>query len=96
MSWTDVFEALFGPDWIAPAAEVLGKNRRSIERWRSGRYPIPPEMEARIAAIRRPTRALGWAMRAAVADDYEERVRHLADPATATLIAKLRGDDRAA
>jgi len=34
--WQDAARALWGDDWIAPAADVLGINRRTLERWKAG------------------------------------------------------------
>lgn len=34
-------EALWGDDWIAPLADILGVNRRTVERWKSGDVPMP-------------------------------------------------------
>lgn len=34
--WQQWPERLWGDDWIAPMSEVLGINRRTIERWRAG------------------------------------------------------------
>jgi len=36
MTWQDAARALWGDDWIAPLADVLGANRRTVERWRAG------------------------------------------------------------
>lgn len=35
MDWQIACETLWGPDWISPASQVLGINRRTIERWRT-------------------------------------------------------------
>lgn len=51
MIWTEQCRKLWGSDWIAPAAEVLGKSRKTIERWKSGQIPIPPEVERQIAEL---------------------------------------------
>ena len=36
LDWEDSAHRLWGDDFIAPMSEVLGINRRTIERWRAG------------------------------------------------------------
>ena len=33
--------ALFGPEWIPPLAEAMDINIRTVQRWASGKMPIP-------------------------------------------------------
>jgi hypothetical protein len=33
--WIESARALWGDDWIAPLSEVIGANRRTVERWRA-------------------------------------------------------------
>lgn len=42
--WQAGCARLWGEDWIAPLSEVLSVNRRTVERWRSGAVPIPPDI----------------------------------------------------
>lgn len=51
MIWTRACKLLWGDDWIAPAADVLGKSRKTLERWKSGAIQIPPEAEREIQAL---------------------------------------------
>lgn len=51
MMWTDTCRTLWGDDWIAPAAEFLDVNRRTVERWKSGAVTIPPHVERRVSEI---------------------------------------------
>lgn len=51
MIWTKACRLLWGDDWIAPAADVLGKSRKTLERWKSGETPIPPESEREIQSL---------------------------------------------
>jgi hypothetical protein len=51
MNWTRACKLLWGDDWIAPAADVLGKSRKTLERWKAGSIQIPPEAEREIQAL---------------------------------------------
>lgn len=53
-TWMTAAEQLFGETWIMPLAEVLGVNRRTVERWKTGRTPIPHDIEVDIIALARP------------------------------------------
>jgi len=66
VSWQDVCQALWGADWIAPLAEVLAVNRRTVERWRSGAVRIPDAIIADLTRLSRSgpvTRAYGDVLR---------------------------------
>lgn len=39
--WRKACTRLWGADWIAPLADVLGVSRRTIERWKAETIPIP-------------------------------------------------------
>lgn len=41
---------MFGEQWQTPLAEALGVSDRTMRRWISGRFPIPPDIRGRIAA----------------------------------------------
>jgi hypothetical protein len=51
MIWTKACKLLWGEDWIAPLAEVLGKSRKTVERWKVGSVQIPPEVEREIQSM---------------------------------------------
>ncbi|WP_024350994.1 hypothetical protein [Aurantimonas coralicida] len=51
--WQEVAERLFGSDWIAPLSEVLGVNRRTVERWRSGAVSAPDRVADEITDLAR-------------------------------------------
>lgn len=53
MSWQDAAEKLWGGDWIAPMSEVLGINRRTIERWRAEEGAPSQQLQDDIAALAR-------------------------------------------
>ncbi|GGD38310.1 hypothetical protein [Aureimonas glaciei] len=44
-TWQQVCQRLWGPDWVKPVSEVLGVNRKTIERWRDGITPIPDAID---------------------------------------------------
>lgn len=48
--WQQTAETLFGPDWIAPTAEVLRISRRTVERYRDGDSPVPGHVDAVFAS----------------------------------------------
>lgn len=87
LTWEDVCERLWGQDWIAPLSEVLHVNRRTVERWRSGKVEIPDDVERMIVeASPRPmlTRELGDMLRR-VANGATDRdlKKHLDDQGAA-------------
>lgn len=67
--WHDACDALWGADWIAPLSDVLGVNRRTVERWKSGEVPMPEHISSELVKLPR----LGSATRA-----YGETLRRLA------------------
>jgi hypothetical protein len=55
-------EAITGtPDYKAPLARALGYNRKTVQRWAKGEWPIPPDLEEQLRDL-----AKGAAMRAAL------------------------------
>jgi hypothetical protein len=44
---------LWGDDWVAPLAQVLGVNRRTVERWRNGDLQIPAHIVAELVRLPR-------------------------------------------
>jgi hypothetical protein len=81
--WQLVCKGLWGPDWIAPLAEVLGVNRRTVERWKSGTVEIPGDVVAELARLPRlgsATRAYGEVLRRlARGETVEDLEQDLAD-----------------
>jgi len=67
MDWKDAARALWGDDWIAPLSELLGTNRRTVERWRSGDgQPRASTAETLVMLARRSgtdARSMGAALR---------------------------------
>lgn len=43
-AWIRACERLWGPDWITPAAEVIGVNKRTLERAKSGSTSLNPRI----------------------------------------------------
>lgn len=82
LDWQDVAERLFGPDWIAPLSEVLGINRRTVERWRSGAVAIPERVAADIADLARrgrDNRNYGVMLRRAASGEDPVTIRDAAE-----------------
>jgi hypothetical protein len=69
MNWRNAAVALWGDDWIAPLSEVIGVNRRTIERWNSGDGQPPDAIVADLIRLPR----IGSAQRA-----YGDLLRRLA------------------
>lgn len=67
MDWQDAACALWGDDWIAPLSELLGANRRTVERWRAGEgEPRASTAETLVMLARRSgadARAMGTTLR---------------------------------
>ena len=64
--WQERCAALWGDDWIAPLADVLAVNRRTVERWRSGAIEIPSAIAdeiVRLPALGGATSAYGAMLR---------------------------------
>lgn len=47
---------LFGPNWQAPVAELLEINLRTVQRWASGRNPVPDHAREMLLALLRLVR----------------------------------------
>ncbi len=72
-NWQSWPKRLWGDDWIAPMSEVLGINRRTIERWRAGQGEPRRELQEdlwrlamapEVRAVGQPeVRAIGRALR---------------------------------
>ncbi|MCB8840235.1 hypothetical protein [Aurantimonas sp. VKM B-3413] len=97
MGWQQVCERLWGSDWIAPVSEVLHVNRRTVERWRSGANPMPPQLQEAIENLGRystVSRSYGAVLRRiANGETYEQIVEEMQDTRRA-LEHWLREKDR--
>lgn len=51
VDWRTAAKRMWGDDWIAPLADVLQVSRRTVERWRSGRIPIPEAIARDLASL---------------------------------------------
>jgi hypothetical protein len=80
-------EALWGEDWMAPLAEVLAVNRRTVERWRSGEIIIPARISDELCRLPR----IGSAQRA-----YGDMLRRLARGETMANIEQWIADHKRA
>lgn len=49
--WRDICQSLWGDDWMQPASDVIGVNRRTVERWRAGHQTVPPAVIAALLSI---------------------------------------------
>ena len=85
--WQSACEGLWGEDWMAPLAEVLGVNRRTVERWRDGQVAIPAHIAAELARLPR----IGSAQRA-----YGDMLRRMARGETLEAIESDLADQRRA
>ncbi len=81
--WQEWPQRLWGDDWIAPMSEVLGINRRTIERWRAGQGAprLHLQQELRRLALRSEARAIGMVLRRLAngeqLDDIRREVRDM-------------------
>lgn len=77
MNWQEWPERLWGHDWIAPMAEVLDINRRTIERWRAGEGEpnIGLQTEMRRLAMHHEARAVGSVLRRLARGETLEDIR---------------------
>lgn len=60
--WQDAAIALWGEDWIAPLSEVLGINRRTVERWKAQEGAPRQMMQDALAMLARRSGADARAM----------------------------------
>jgi len=51
--WQEAARALWGDDWIAPAADVLAINRRTLERWKAGQGEPRPALARDLISLAR-------------------------------------------
>jgi hypothetical protein len=47
----DIGEALFGPHWVAPLADALDVNLRTMQRWAAGQFAIPDTLRGELATL---------------------------------------------
>ena len=85
--WQTSCEGLWGPDWMAPLSDVLGVNRRTVERWREGAVAIPAHISSELVRLPR----IGSAQRA-----YGDMLRRLARGETMDTIESDLADQRRA
>lgn len=85
--WQSACEALWGDDWIAPLSDVLGVNRRTVERWKSGDIDPPKSIVSELVRLPR----IGSAQRA-----YGDTLRRLARGETLEQIEQGVADQKRA
>ena len=85
--WQSACEGLWGTDWMAPLAEVLDVNRRTVERWRAGEVAMPRHIADDLCRLPR----IGSAQRA-----YGETLRRLARGETMDDIEQWIADQKRA
>lgn len=98
--WRDICQSLWGDDWMQAAADVIGVNRRTIERWRAGQQTIPrtvvEALELALIEDVNDRRAYGALLRrlALSADPHWKTLWNIADEAQRQFNAleQLRGD----
>jgi len=85
--WKRACEQLWGEDWIAPLADVLGVSRRTIERWKAGQMRIPSSIAEDLVSLTSTlpasevqlNRAFGSLLRRAARGEEPEDIDHWID-----------------
>lgn len=95
MDWQSECEKLWGRDWIAPLSEVLGVNRRTVERWRSGAVTIPSVVDNLICDamenVRQP-RVMGAVFRMVAKGARPDDIRETLDRMESEEVRTLAGE----